>query len=138
MGKRQSSKQALTFLSVTKWCTAFQLSEAPITPNDDHLCMNLQISIIIMIIVLSTWLKAKSFLYILLDNSKGFFMELLKCEMEEKYYLVVDQTSENNALTYSIWREGTMQTIFYPSSTLETFDKGIFCDFWAIWRRRGL
>ena len=29
-------------------------------------------------------------------------MELLKCEMEEKYYLVVDQTSENNALTYSI------------------------------------
>ena len=61
-------------------------------------------------------------------------MELLKCEMEEKYYLVVDQTSENNALTYSIWREGTMQTIFYPSSTLETFDKGIFCDFWVIWR----
>ena len=109
---------------------------------NDHLCMDLQISIIcfgwgfisywwgifclIMIIVLSTWQKAKSFLYILFDNSIGFFMELLKCEMEEKYYLVVDQTSVNNALTYSIWREGTMQTIFYPSSTLEILRQGYF------------
>lgn len=58
-------------------------------------------------------------------------MELLKCEMEEKNitYLVVDQASVDNALTYSVRREGTMQTIFHPSSTLETFDKGIFCDF---------
>ena len=89
---------------------------------------------VIRIIVLLAQLKAKSFLYPTWDFKRHFY-RVPQMWNGRIVLLVVDLPNGDNALTYSIWRKRTMQTIFHPSSTSETFNKGIFLWFLSYWTK---